>query len=598
MKTKTKTRVLSWIVSICLIAAIIPAIPAEYASAATGATYVYSFKDPTLASNIYLVDGNDITTVNTPLKVTEAVKAPYDSYEEISALNSATAKWYLADASLSLSKTDATKSRITFSNGSFYLVSRASSIGYIDVVVKVEKSAWYNISSDVRQESGSTASTASVAFVGKGISKTAGNTKARETLDFGMHYLNAGDYTVRYTLKGNAGTSGSANESCFYVYDLTLAEEVPEIDASNAYPTAMQIDDTAKLDVTGVTLGADNYDATVEVASSAENVISVGEEGTLTALAAGSSVITVTATYDTDKTATATYVITVREPEAEGVYAYYMTGQMPDDSGLLKDIIGSSFDTLSQSWKLESFTGGTDEVRDSVFTNTNGVGILMRGNDTGTATLKIQVPAEGWYALTASVYESSALATTLYSLNDGAGKVLASCDNIATGNNKNAKADNVVYLKANIDYDFVFHAETGSGASKQTCYLKNIKLTSIPASEIFGDTYAYVKDGTVYFIGGLNTIEGYSEVGFEVTVDGEKADDINTSEVYKSFTVTTSGDPVTRNASDFGTDCEYIFITEKTGLAAGDVVIVKPYIKDATGTKHYHDEDFNLKLTI
>lgn len=113
---------------------------------------------------------------------------------------------------------------------------------------------------------------------------------------------------------------------------------------------------------------------------------------------------------------------------------------------------------------------------------------------------------------------------------------------------------------------------------------------TIPESEIFGDTYAYVKDGTVYFIGGLQTIENYTEVGFEVWVNGIKADDINTNEVYTSFTVNNQ----TVNAANWNSS--FIFITSKSDLNKGDIVTVKPYIANGTA-KTYHD-DLELELVI
>ncbi len=588
MKTKTKTRILAWLVSACMLAAIIPAMPAEYASAATGATYVYDFTG-VVSSDHALVSG--VTEAGTETHTTDTT---YDSYDETGK------NWYVSDAAITLNATGESSSFVRIRSTDLYLNMRAKASGYVDVKVNVEKAGLYNISSAIQHTYGSAAGQVSISIVDSdiGTSTYDAGTMSVNLSDSAV-YLEKAEYTVRYSVTGRASTTGSSNAAKLFVYSLTLTEVIPEIVASNAYPTAMQIGKTAKLNVTGVTLGEDSYEADVAVVSSVEDVISVGEDGTLTALAAGSSEITVTATYNEGETVSEKYGITVREPEVSGTYVYYMTGHMPDGSEALKDAIGKSFSTLSQSWELESFTGGTDVVRDSTLSNTNGVSILMRGNDKGTATLKIQVPTEGWYALSANVYESydknGNVATTSYSLNDGADKVLASCDNIAKGNNENAKADNVVYLKANTDYDFVFHAETGAGASRQTSYLKNIKLTSIPASEIFGETYAYVKDGTVYFIGGLNTIDGYSEVGFEVWVNGTQENDIKTSEVYKSFTV---GTEITKTSTDFGVgEGGYIFITEKPDLNTNDVVTIRPYIKDAN-KKYYHDEDFILKLTI
>lgn len=113
----------------------------------------------------------------------------------------------------------------------------------------------------------------------------------------------------------------------------------------------------------------------------------------------------------------------------------------------------------------------------------------------------------------------------------------------------------------------------------------------IPESDVFGSVYAYVKDDTVYFLGGLKAIEGYTEVGFEVTVNGEKVDDIKTSEVFKSFKVKDQ----TVNASDWASS--YIFITSTDELNAGDKVVVKPYVSNGTA-KIYHEGLGALELDI
>ena len=113
----------------------------------------------------------------------------------------------------------------------------------------------------------------------------------------------------------------------------------------------------------------------------------------------------------------------------------------------------------------------------------------------------------------------------------------------------------------------------------------------VPANSLFGDTYAYVKDGSIYFVGGLNAINGYDKVGFEVWVNGNKADDITTDKVYTSFTAGSK----TVAASEW--NAEYVFITEKSGLSAGDVVVIKPYVANGDA-KTYHDGDFTLSLAI
>lgn len=595
MKTKTKTRVLSWIVSICLIAAIIPAIPAEYASAATGATYVYDFTGLT-SEVIDLV--TDVAASSAT--VTDDIKSPYDTYDEITALNSNTAEWYLSTAKIAGSKTNQSQ-YVRLGDTAIYTSMRYSTTATVDVMINVANSGWYDLKTKISYTlKGNNTGYATVEFVNDGVSATS-SVNLTGDLSLGRAYLTAGDHLVRYTLKSQTGSTSKDNLTNLYMYSLTLTEVVPEIVMDN-YATAVEIGDTLK--VSGVKVGETTFEAdNVEVAVTSEfdggkGAISVGEDGTLTAVKAGSSEITVTATYDTDKTASSKYYITVRPETVDNEYVYYMTGQSADNTMLLGNAVNKTYSTLSQEWTLDSFAHSSSGVRDrSQLQNWRGVNITVNGsNENGSADIILQAPESGWYKLSAEIAEGTDVKASFQFKNGNS--VLTGCSDAASGTNENV-ADNVVYLEKGVDYTFTFASTTiGVSVTRSRSYLFSIKLTAIPASEIFGDTYAYVKDGTVYFIGGLNTIEGYSEVGFEVTVDGVEAGDIKTSEVYKSFTVTTSEGAKEKTASDFGADCEYIFITEKTGLAAGNVVIVKPYIKDAAGTKHYHDEDFNLKLTI
>lgn len=161
----------------------------------------------------------------------------------------------------------------------------------------------------------------------------------------------------------------------------------------------------------------------------------------------------------------------------------------------------------------------------------------------------------------------------------------------------------------------VEHALNGEEGNSQKCSYSYITaFTMVPANEAeeeeepkvdipadangnFGNVYAYVKDSKVYFIGGLNNING-SEVGFDVSVAGGESFEMTTDKVYKSFTVTTKDGDVTKNAEHFGVDAQdgYIFITETDKLAAGNEVTIKPYIVK-NGVKVYHGT-LELKLTI
>ncbi len=130
--------------------------------------------------------------------------------------------------------------------------------------------------------------------------------------------------------------------------------------------------------------------------------------------------------------------------------------------------------------------------------------------------------------------------------------------------------------------------------NQHTICLKGIDIA--PASgvaetedEIFGDTYAYVKedasgDFEINFIGAVKETDGYKEVGFEVWADGQYIGEAGTSEVYNS--ITAGGQE--RKPGDYGGS--YIFVATPEDKIEGSTkkIIVRPYVKDGNDTKTYH----------
>ncbi len=93
----------------------------------------------------------------------------------------------------------------------------------------------------------------------------------------------------------------------------------------------------------------------------------------------------------------------------------------------------------------------------------------------------------------------------------------------------------------------------------------------------FASKYAYIeenKNGTfnVTFIGGIDELVGYTAVGFEIDVAGDKAysDD---AKVYEKLTV--NGSTYTAE-KDY--EAEYIFVGSRDEIAAGSTVVARPYV--------------------
>lgn len=225
----------------------------------------------------------------------------------------------------------------------------------------------------------------------------------------------------------------------------------------------------------------------------------------------------------------------------------------------------------------------------------------FRANAGNYITFGVYVPEDGVYSGIIKALKLTANYGILdvYVDNVLKGSMNTYADSPAASVNTDFEFDSTVELTAGLHEIKIQCKENTSTASTTYNRIVDLKLSKvaelkaeIPESEIFGDTYAYVKDGTVYFLGGLKVIEGYTEVGFEVSVNGGAAEYISTSEVYEEFAVTAEN--VSKSAADW--DSEYIFITSKSGLNAGDVITLKPYVANGEA-KTFHGE-LELKLSI
>ena len=115
------------------------------------------------------------------------------------------------------------------------------------------------------------------------------------------------------------------------------------------------------------------------------------------------------------------------------------------------------------------------------------------------------------------------------------------------------------------------------------------------ATGVFGSKYAYVTrnaNGTydVSFIGGINKLEGFKKVGFEVKI-GSAAYYLTGENVYSSIVV--NGE--TKEAAHYG--AEYLFVSTVKELEGNRTIKIKPYVVDENDHRVYH-EGVELELKI
>ena len=96
-----------------------------------------------------------------------------------------------------------------------------------------------------------------------------------------------------------------------------------------------------------------------------------------------------------------------------------------------------------------------------------------------------------------------------------------------------------------------------------------------------------VKNGktsyAIEFLGAIKQLTGYSEVGFEVSVNGGEAIKYGGQNVYTALAMTDTD----ITPGQFGKDASYIIWETVAGFAAGDNVVFRAYAKDADGNYTY-----------
>lgn len=233
----------------------------------------------------------------------------------------------------------------------------------------------------------------------------------------------------------------------------------------------------------------------------------------------------------------------------------------------------------------------------------------------GNLALAFEVADAGWYQLSGDIYGTFGYSNSVNISVDNGEKefLLGTVDGYVAEGTQLAympefkkvylnKGTNYLILKG-LGYSVEFKKAEGEEAQINLIYLQKLvfKKTDAPSeyasSDIFGTDYAYVKknaSGTydVSFIGGVNIVEGYGKVGFEISVNGAAAVDVEDSSVYETLTVNKSH----YKAAYYGAD--YIFISTKANVSEGDTITAKPYVKDAAGNKIYHGNAVVLTLEV
>jgi len=125
-----------------------------------------------------------------------------------------------------------------------------------------------------------------------------------------------------------------------------------------------------------------------------------------------------------------------------------------------------------------------------------------------------------------------------------------------------------------------------------------VKEKEVLNDVLFGNVYAYIQESTVqagkydvFFVGGINTKDGYKAVGFDVTANDATNENNSTSTVYEK--ISAAGTEYT--AADFGANCQYIFFVSET-IGSGTEVTVNPYIVDENGEKIYYGKTFTMTV--
>lgn len=600
MKTKNnlKKRIMSFALVMCMVAAFIPAMPAEYAQAA-GETITYDFTG--IGTSTKMIVGSTINSEDS---------AKYDSFKDIADLvaasttNSGNGSWYVSDASIA---NPGSNSFIRVHSSYIQQKLWAGATGSVKIGITVDETGYYDASTGIAvyqdgQGKQDLTWPVTITVAGKENEISFKESTKETATALGVYYLEAGtEYTVVYSMTATVTQH-------LLMYNLKLTPVTSELVVNDeTLPTAMSIGDSADLPTVELKVGTETYPVNVNFTSSNEGVISIGN-GKLTANAAGYALLTAT---DANNAETGYWGIVVREAATAGEISYRMDGQIHasnKDKTFLRDLdIGTEYtdSVYETTWTYEGYVS---EVTTHEMRSDNGLGLKMKsseeGNveDEGTITIKLNVEKAGLYSVAANVAINDTKTTSVkFTIKDSDSEVLLSKD-LEKGavTSEETELGTVNFTEPGW-YTVEFYAHTsGSTLSTVWNWLKAITLTeqTVTKNDIFGSKYAYIEkadDGTytLNFVGGLNDIN-YAKVGFEINGDVQNV--AYTTAVYDSLKV--NGEVY--SASHY--EAEHVFCAEKKGFAPGATVTIKPYVEDADGNRTYHKysetEDVEFTFTL
>ncbi len=321
MKTKTNARILAWLLSICLIAGILPAMPANYAQAAGELVYDFSkvassdvVKGVATYSLYYFTDNSANYSKGTFIPGSADGIADYETTKELG-----------SDPFEIFDATKTSKTYVAFHTNNLGLALGTVANGYGTTVLmnlKIEQSGWYTLAHSINNASGATNelkfalypntenTIAGVlplfqdTFTGKSGANTCTSNNGKAV------YLNSEyTYVAEYSAMGATGGTGGN----YYILNLTATPAAaPALAASGNVNAEYTVGDAATtvsytVDGTAPSVSAVSDNAAVDVSAN-------GSAVTFTPSAAGTANVTVTANY-MGGAVTKEYTITVKEKE-------------------------------------------------------------------------------------------------------------------------------------------------------------------------------------------------------------------------------------------------------------------------------------------
>jgi len=560
MKTKTNARILAWLLSICLIAGILPAMPANYAQAADG-DLVYNFS----AAATNATGGSGLYIFTTPQATEAAGQHTAGVFEDVAT--------YEVTKSLGSAPFDifyAYKSR--YCQAAFYgniglaLFTRSGGNGSeIRMNIKVAESGWYTLSTKVNNGIGTTDSTLRLRLY-EGIENDINeaniivDSSCNPALAISTNYLNDNkaiylDSTKKYVAHYSSHGAGSRNGN-FYIYDLTLTRQYPDVSSSEAISTVMAKGASVKTKFDVTVGGSSMENVTITEASSSDTAVSISPESdgsyTIAAVKDGSAAITVKATYGEGTEISKTYYISVRNAPDSANPVYYYSGisnktyyvatvdgpQAKEVEAAQQDVSYATTAAKSSSpWTYHGCYISTNDKDNTITLNPDN--ILITSNGAGVAAyIRAQV-TPGWYTIDTDydcTNPTQKAKLTAYEYTTKFGNVIYAN---ATSLDQAFDFAKAIYIPTDI-VCFIYSLESSSGGGKTATLYSTALNAATPALEAASE----VK--TAYTVGDAATTVNF-------TVGAMTPSNVTASSDNAAVTAVASGTGVTFTPVSAGT---------------------------------------------